>query len=297
MSVVFFLIVKSYKWLAVSIVGFLLNLFIVLPFLYPGATNTIDPKPELNYTALTLNEAESIRVDPKAPESLTIMMSNVLTSNTNKDSLLNLVMTVEPDLLVLVEIDDKWIQSLKTLYSLYPHRKLLPKSDNFGIGIMSKFPLKNIQILHFVSPRIPSIVADVELSNNHVHLVATHALPPVSTNWFNKRNLQFKKIAKHMISAKGHKLVIGDFNITRFSPHYEQFITDSKLKNVGHLYGIQPTWPTFSPIFKIQLDYAFVDTKTKIEHFEVFPSIGSDHLPIFCELLVGFQVKIFSQVK
>jgi hypothetical protein len=214
------------------------------------------------------------------------MMSNVLTSNENKAALTKLVKTLQPDVLVLLEIDDDWVKSLKVLDSIYPHTKLLPSGDNFGIGILSRYPLKTVQVLRFVSPLVPSITADIELNNSVIHIVATHPLPPVSTIFFEGRNLHYKRLAEYVTSINGSKLVIGDFNTTMFSPWYEKFIADSGLKSASQAFGIQPTWMTFLPIFRIQLDYAFVDPMTRVKHFEVLPSVGSDHFPIFCELIV-----------
>ena len=273
MSVIFFAIVKKPKWLVVSILGFSFNLWFVFPFLLP-------------------RPSESTKEQMMSEVSLRVMMSNVLTSNNDKDVFVDLIRTLEPDVLVLLEINAQWIRSLKVLDDIYSYKRLIPSNDNFGIGIMSKYPLENMKVKRFAELKIASIVADVRfMDDKTVHIVATHPLPPVSSIFFENRNIHYDRLATYMASVKGSKVVIGDFNTTMFSPYYSQFLKDSGLTNASQDFGIQPTWLAFLPFFRIQLDYAFVDSGTAVRHFEVLPDIGSDHFPVFCELIPDYNVK------
>jgi len=271
LSVIFFAIVKDRKWFVLSLIGFTLNLWFVFPFLYPVFSKPV--------------EAGMMSEVP-----LRVMMSNVLTSNSDKDTLVNLVRTLQPDIVVLLEINQQWVKSLEDLEDIYTFKRFIPEDNNFGIGIMSKYPLENMKVMRFSHLSIPSIVADVRfMENKTVHIVATHPLPPISLNYHKNRNVHFQRLAAYMASVKGSKIVVGDFNTTMFSPYYSKFIADSGLVSGSQDFGIQPTWLAFLPFFRIQLDYLFVDSGTAVKHFEVLPAIGSDHFPIFCELIPDYN--------
>ena len=73
-------------------------------------------------------------------------------------------------------------------------------------------------------------------------------------------------------------LLIGDLNVTMFSPHYEQ-IEDAGMTNARAGRGVQPTWPDWSPV-RIPIDHVLVSDEFEVCEMEVLDSFGSDHLPV-----------------
>jgi endonuclease/exonuclease/phosphatase family metal-dependent hydrolase len=81
-------------------------------------------------------------------------------------------------------------------------------------------------------------------------------------------------------------VVIGDLNITPFSPHFQQLLVDGKLRSAAEGFGWQASWPSFFRPAGIQIDHALVNSLVSIEHFNRGAATGSDHLPIVADLVL-----------
>jgi endonuclease/exonuclease/phosphatase (EEP) superfamily protein YafD len=93
-----------------------------------------------------------------------------------------------------------------------------------------------------------------------------------------------EQIAHLARSIKGPLVVLGDLNITAFSPHFQDLLAHSGLRSAAEGAGWRPTWPTFMPLAGIQIDHALVSPDITVLNFERGPFTGSDHWPIVVEL-------------
>lgn len=75
----------------------------------------------------------------------------------------------------------------------------------------------------------------------------------------------------------------GALNVSPWSPHYQNFIEQSRLINSSQGRAIHPTWPTFSLLFLIPLDHFLHTANIAIKSTRVGKSIGSDHFPVIVE--------------
>ena len=90
-----------------------------------------------------------------APQPVTIMSANVLTSNRTHGALIGLIQRTDPDIIVLTEVDRRWVDALSPLMARYPHRILHPRSDNFGIAVLARQPMDG-QIVDLGSRGVPA---------------------------------------------------------------------------------------------------------------------------------------------
>jgi len=51
--------------------------------------------------------------------------------------------------------------------------------------------------------------------------------------------------------------------------------------------GMQPTWPTFSPLLEIPLDHLLHTKDVTIVNREIGVDVGSDHYPLIVDLVLG----------
>jgi endonuclease/exonuclease/phosphatase family metal-dependent hydrolase len=101
-----------------------------------------------------------------------------------------------------------------------------------------------------------------------------------------RRNQQLALLAEHARVVTLPLVVVGDMNITSFSPHFQQLLIDGGLRSAAEGFGWQPTWPTFFPPAGIQIDQALVNSRVAVEHFTRGGTEGSDHLPIVVDLVL-----------
>ena len=265
LSTSFFALVKKKKWIALCLVGSICNGIIVVPLIY-------FPRSENNLS----------REDKTAPP-VRVFMANVQRSNHEHRYLLEILRRLQPDVVGVLEVNELWARSLNSLNDIYPYRRIVTRSDNFGIGVMSRYPIKNPAVLNFADRPLPSLSLDIEVKEGRVlHILLTHPVPPISSRWFELRNRLLTEIAQYITAIEEKKdiVVIGDFNVTQFSPFYDDFIEASGLRNASDGYGFCPTWPSFLPI-RIPLDHAFVEKDAIISDYEVMSNICSDHYPFY----------------
>lgn len=227
---------------------------------------------------------------PKATVSgpaFKLMNLNVLVSNKRYSQTIDLIRQQKPDIIALEEINQAWVTGLAPVLREYPHQKSVPLENAFGIGLYSKFPLSDVQVRTFGEPYrgiyFPSIVAKVHVSKSQVFtVVATHPLPP--TAGFQVRNSQLADIGAQRTSFGENLVITGDLNTSPWSPYFVKLIQKTGLQDSQLGFGIQPSWPAYSPLIKTPIDHILVSEQFAVLNRELGPDVGSDHLPVFVVL-------------
>jgi endonuclease/exonuclease/phosphatase family metal-dependent hydrolase len=82
-------------------------------------------------------------------------------------------------------------------------------------------------------------------------------------------------------------VLIGDFNLTPYSPYNDDLLSGSRLRDCARGRPLTPTWPTwFAPLW-IEIDRCFVTPEIRIASYQVGPAIGSDHYPLVMDFHVS----------
>ena len=124
-----------------------------------------------------------------------LMLINVQSENRKAHQVLQRIREVDPDLIVLEEVNDFWSSALQELRSIYPFEINDLREDNFGIALLSKRTLFDPQILFLGEAEVPSVTAIVEISGRHVTILGTHPVPPGGSETTRLRNEQLAKVA------------------------------------------------------------------------------------------------------
>lgn len=234
-----------------------LNALPVARFLLPPAAPSVPSAPP--YRAMLLN-VNTVYGDPARVRAL--------------------LAAARPDLLVLEEINPRWLQALAPILDTYPYRHAEPRHDNFGIGLFSRFPLARVRTEPFGIVNVPSLFADVDLDGHPLAVIATHPLPPGSALMARERNAQLDWIARRAAQTPGPRLLLGDLNVSPWSPVYRRFLAASGLHDSARGRSIRPTWPARLPLLWIPLDHILHSPSIAIHSRTVGPNTGSDHLPV-----------------
>jgi endonuclease/exonuclease/phosphatase (EEP) superfamily protein YafD len=78
--------------------------------------------------------------------------------------------------------------------------------------------------------------------------------------------------------------VMGDMNITPWSPVMRDFLEQNRLKDSALGHGIHPTWFSHSLMFGIPIDQILHGSGVVILDRHVGPEIGSDHFPVTADI-------------
>lgn len=220
----------------------------------------------------------------KHKDELKILHSNVYSSNENYEKLVELINEKSPDLISLQEINKWWLNGIEEIKESYPYQIEIPRNDNFGIALYSKFPIETHAEITENQLGVPTISAAIKVKGRELNFITTHPVPPVGNSYFKRRNAQLRFIAGYCLKLEKPTILIGDLNVSMWSQNYKKFEQHSKLINTRKGFGIQPTWPSDNPLLQIPIDHCLVSTHFSIRETKSLENIGSDHLPLFIKL-------------
>ena len=189
------------------------------------------------------------------------------------------------DVVVLLEVSSNFEPALDELKELYPYQIKHLEDSPFGIALASKHPIDFGAVAFEPSRLFPHIEATINLPGRGtpLALVAMHAPPPISGEMAEGRNNKFDYIARKAIAQpQATPIVVGDFNLTPWSPYFQKFITDSGLRDTRTHRRFDHTWPvTFDNAnIGLAIDHSFAHPSLRLVKRTIGPDLGSDHLPV-----------------
>ncbi|MDJ0708948.1 MAG: endonuclease/exonuclease/phosphatase family protein [Woeseiaceae bacterium] len=221
---------------------------------------------------------------PAGNQQLKVMLANVLSTNVEHDRLISLVASEKPDVLFLQEISPQWETALAALLGDYPHHHVEARSDNFGIALLSRWPIAQIARVESEPMGYPTLCGEFDIEGQRLRFVSTHPMIPVGAHNFATRNAQLEDVAKQLGASETATILAGDLNTTMWDMHYRALEDATRLRNVRRGHGVKPTWPTFMPFAMIPIDHVLVSNDIAVETVTAGPGIGSDHLPLIVTL-------------
>ena len=254
------LVGRRWKWLAVVSLAAGLNAWWVLPWYLPAEQATAaDNKP------------------------LRVMSLNVLATNQQYAAVLNVVKREQPDVLVLVEVNEDWERELASLNDDYIHNLWYSRSDAFGVALLSRIPIENFETLN-LGIETPALLARCNWQGHVFHVMGVHFVTPVRPLYFEARNAQIQETIRVVQGLPAPHLLAGDLNLTMFSPFYQDLVEQTDLLNTRQGFGLTPTYPTFFPPAGIPIDHILHSPHFITLHHRSVDGFGSDHLGVVADL-------------
>ena len=252
----------------------------------------------LPYTFIWKKQVKQVKQDQLDPQrQISLIVSNVLTTNTQYHRLIEQIQTHQPDLVLTLETDQTWQNELSVIEADYPYRVPVPLDNLYGMHLYSKLELRNTQVKFILSDEIPSIHTTVILgSGQPVQLYCLHPKPPSPTEAKDStlRDAELLIVGDQIKDLDESCIVMGDLNDVAWSRTTRLFQRISGLLDprVGRHYV--NTFHADYPFFRWSLDHVFHSTDFALVHMERLPHIGSDHFPVFLVLQTG---RVFEHIQ
>ncbi len=220
---------------------------------------------------------------------LSILTANIRTKNRKYDRLIDLVTKKDPDMVLLIEVDEKWVHNISPLIEKYPYRIIKPMENTYGLVLLSKKSLEREQILFRVDDDVPSIKTIIKDSKwGKVEFYGLHPRPPrPSEAHSTQRDAELMQVADEISKTTRPCLVLGDLNDVAWSHTTRLFLRTSGLLDPRHGRGFFNSFPAFWPRIGFPLDHIFISPRFRLKSFDVLEDIGSDHRPLMIELAYG----------
>lgn len=239
----------------------------------------------LPYTFLWKKQVQTA-VDKPDAYRITLMVSNVLTPNENKQALVELVKQHQPDILLTLESDLAWEQALQVIEPDYPYHVKVPLDNLYGMHLYSQLELIDPQVKYLVIDDIPSIHTQVRMaSGDIVWLYCLHPMPPSPTEADKSVTRDAELLMMGRQINPQHKVIVaGDLNDVAWSHTTRMFQRISGLLDPRIGRKFINTFHANYPFLRWALDHVFHSNYFTFVDMKRLPSIGSDHFPVLTTL-------------
>ncbi|BAY62695.1 endonuclease/exonuclease/phosphatase [Calothrix brevissima NIES-22] len=223
-----------------------------------------------------------------------LLSFNINTQNNDDKNIINVVQDNRPDVALFLEITPNIFNALKAeLTNTLPYNF---RSPGGGLAIFSRLPIQDIKADNFNGQGGHNLIATLTVNQQPIKLIGTHPLVPVKRNTFNRRNLQLAALSDYIRDINQPLIIMGDFNLTPWSPYYRRFIKTTNLHNTRLGFGILPSWPRpathvhlpnwMIPLLNIPIDHCFVSKQFRVTKIHTGSNANSDHAPLITDLVL-----------
>lgn len=246
----------------------------------------------IHYTPLYPERVPSAAAAHSVEDRTSIYLANVLMENRKASPVLEQIRKQNADFVVLLEIDDWWTEQLAPVRDAYPYHQEQPNQVAYGMALYSKYPLKSLKVNQLNHEQVPSFEVNVRLPNRReVVLHTVHPVPPKDFQRFpdneGKREIAMLRIGEKVQNSKLPSIVVGDLNDVVWG--YTDLLTGTEdlLHDVRVGRGLYNSFNAEKWYMRWPIDHVFVTEEFSLNVLERMEDIGSDHFPIYAELVLS----------
>lgn len=232
---------------------------------------------------LHLGEAPPSETRPAPVEVLRVASLNLNFENHDLQPLEQWMAAADaPDIMVLQEFTPEHRQIIEASgdakWALtYRHRSLHPRSDQFGIAVLSRWPIRSAQE---IAPQTAEDTLKLHLmidwKRRPLAVTAIHPMPPITAAYAAARDRSMMQEARRLAELKIPGILVGDFNDTPWSTGMR-----SLAPYLSRATGLTPTWPNIhGRASLLPVDHVLVTSQWSLVDHALGADIGSDHRPV-----------------
>jgi len=243
--------------------------------------------------------AVSLQARAVEPRPLRVVTYNTLASTRGVKGIASTLAGLEPDVVALEEVDVGTRRSgkvdqatalgaaLKMSHAFAPHFPY--DGGEFGVALLSRFPIVRAQTRHLKGSRLAQLDATVRTPDGDVRLVVVHftvTFPFRDAKEQAACDLARLTEARAAMAEAAREvtpvIVLGDMNDDTGSPPYKVF--EGKLQDACEVKGggLAKTWNSAFAITRI--DYIWPSRDFEVVSCDTRASAASDHLPVLAVL-------------
>lgn len=225
--------------------------------------------------------------------TIRLLSLNMHMGSTDDATFQTLVAAEQPDVILLTEAPSDLDRRMAPLAEMYPHRVPMRDKLMHEVALYSRWPIVGIETNRSAHPALPVAAIDLCPPNGErgacLRIVTLHAMAPFGSG-AAIRDRQLNIAARLATAQPGPAVIIGDLNLTPWSPTFARLADASRLRDSSPLRGLQPTWRPaglpagLAPLFALSIDQALVSADIAARANRVGPDVGSDHRPIIVDL-------------
>ncbi len=251
------------------------------------------------YTRLVSPQVKSWSAEKAGDESnhagrLRMLVTNVEQENDRFDLWKSTVLSADPDVVIVAEVDDRWARTLGELNREYPFQIIHPQHNWYGLAFLSRLPIVESKLRFLVQDDVPSIDTDIKMQNgDRVRVVAVHPRPPepIRDNDSSARDAELVLWGREFAGRDRPTVIGGDLNDVAWSQTTRLFLRLSQLLDPRRGRGFFNTFHADHAWMRFPLDHLFHSRHFAIREIRRLNDVGSDHFPILVDLQLDPEMK------
>ncbi len=258
--------------------------------LMSGLAATVALQSYFIYPYTTLPTPVVPTTEAREGSTVSLLIANVYMHNREVEPLLDMIERTDPDMVLVMETNAWWFDTLRSLRTRYEHVREYPADNTYGMGLYSRYPWKNMRTEFLQHDSVPSFHAEIELpSGQPFSFHGVHPVPPILSKHpdnRDRREVELLKVGQMVTDQKLPAVVAGDFNDVAWSNTSRLFQVDGSLNDIRVGRGLFNTFSAHSSVMRWPLDHVYVTDEFAVADFYCLDSFGSDHFPVYVELVL-----------
>jgi endonuclease/exonuclease/phosphatase (EEP) superfamily protein YafD len=254
-----------------------------------AATVAVQARKIAVYTPLWPVRVERSRGAAGPADRLRLLILNVERENSSFARVLDVTRSHDPDVVLAVEVDQRWARALEPLAERYRYSVVVPQENHYGMVLYSRYPLEDARVEFLVQEDVPSIHTYVVLpSGTRVDFRGLHPRPPEPQRDQDSdaRDAELLLVGQAIGSTETARptVVAGDLNDVAWSRTTTLFLRLSGLLDPRIGRGFYNSFNARNPLLRWPLDHIFHSADFRLVELRRLEYVGSDHFPLFAEL-------------
>ena len=240
------------------------------------------------YTPLASREIEVANGKDPA-DAVSILSVNVLMENDDHARLQALIEREDPDVLLLMEVNDRWQAALEPQLERFDTVVRHPLENHYGMIFATRLPTRDAKTIFLSDDETPTAFAELKAPGGWFYFIGRHPQPPVPGTDTEERDTQIRKSATIADRTVLPVVAMGDFNDVAWSRTSQKFKSYGGFRDPRVGRGILASFDAKSWIMRFPIDQLYLTEGLDLLAFSRLEDIGSDHFPMKAEVAVTRQ--------
>jgi len=216
-------------------------------------------------------------------DTMTIVSFNVGQRASIRDATFRWIDTFEPDLVVLQESTDLWVDA-DEMAQPYVVQNELPIDRTYGITVLSKEGVET-QLLRVTQIRDTVVRVEATIGAQPVVIYVVQCRLASNEVDAGYRDEYLAEVSRMAQAETVATVVVGDFQASPWSHAFRDLVSEAELQDSMSGFGLQTTWPADRwAFFRIPFDHLLHGEELTTVDRYLGPTLGVDHRPLVVEL-------------
>lgn len=223
-----------------------------------------------------------------SPKTLRIASWNVWLSDWSSERILRTLNEMDADVVALYELNPECAEKVEAIRSKYPYSYWHPMWDPGSIVVLSRLPSTTYVAHNPAGIGMPALEISIsENSTSILKILALHTKSPTPRHpsRTRARDQQLTDVAAWSVKQQGAFAVMGDLNITPWSPSFPRLLKEGELLDSRIGRGNQASWPSYLGVIAIPIDHFLHSKDVQVQKRKIQrTTFCSDHCPVVVEI-------------